>query len=69
MPGSLFIIIVKLSLLSLVLALCPNPQNLLTILHNRPRHLETLAGVLGLVLAFTLLAIGHIESEFLYFQF
>ena len=68
-PGSLFNIVLSLCMLSLVLALCPNPQTLLTTLHNRPRRLEALAGVLGLALAFTLLAIGHIESEFLYFQF
>ena len=69
MPGSLFNIIASLGLLSLGLALCPNPQTLLTALRNHPRRLEALASVLGVVIAFTLLAIGHIESEFLYFQF
>jgi alginate O-acetyltransferase complex protein AlgI len=69
MPGSLFNIMTILGLISLSLALCPNPQNLLTILHNHPRQLEALAGVLGFVFAVTLLALGHIESEFLYFQF
>ena len=68
-PGSLFNNSILLGTLFLLLAVCPNSQTILTMLQNRPRRLETLAGVLGLVLAFTLLAIGHIESEFLYFQF
>lgn len=68
-PGSLHKTILGLGILSFTLVFCPNPQILLSKLQNRPHRLEALASALGLILAFTLLAIGHTESEFLYFQF
>ena len=68
-PGSLLNIILGLGILGFIVVFCPNPQMLLSKLQSRPRRMEALASVLGLILAFTLLAIGHIESEFLYFQF
>lgn len=69
LPGSLFSHLTLLSILTFILALFPHPQALLRSLHNRPRRLEALASVLGFLFALTLLAMGHIESEFLYFQF
>lgn len=69
LAGSLSSICVKLLVIGFILAVCPNPPIILSRLQTHPRRLQVLAGVLGLVFAFTILSIGHVESEFLYFQF
>lgn len=67
--GSLSATIFSLILLAVILSTCPNPQLIISHMHGHPRRLQVLAGVLGFIFAFTLLAIGHVDSEFLYFQF
>ncbi len=67
--GSFVMQMLSLVALGFILATFPNPQNLLQSLQTHPRRLQAIAGALGLIFAFTLLAIGHVDSEFLYFQF
>lgn len=67
--GSLPSAMAKLTLLGMILTICPNPQTMVSRMQTHPLRLQGLAGVLGLIFAFTLLAIGHVDSEFLYFQF
>lgn len=61
--------IVKLTILGIILLVFPNPVLILQHVRFNSKRLLLLSGILGLLFAFTLLSIGHIESEFLYFQF
>ncbi len=58
-----------LTIIGIILAFCPPPQAMLQYMQARPRRLPVLAGLLGILFTYTLLTIGHHESEFLYFQF